>query len=231
MPYFYYDSHYLILVIPALLIATFAQIKVQSTFKKYATVMSRQNRTAAEVVRQILNQNNLHDVAIERVSGNLTDHYDPRTNVIRLSDSVYNSTSVASIGVAAHEAGHAVQHATGYAPIKLRNTVLPIANIGSSLAMPLIVLGLIMSISSLVSVGILLFSALVLFQLITLPVEFNASRRAIKTLESSYILDDEELSSAKKVLSAAAMTYVAAALVSAMQLLRLVLLSGNRKRR
>ncbi len=231
MPYFYYDSYYLILVLPALLIATFAQFKVQSTFKKYASVMSRRNKTAAEVTRQILNENGLHSVAIERVSGNLTDHYDPRTNVIRLSDSVYDSTSVASIGVAAHEAGHAVQHATGYVPIKLRNAVLPVANIGSTLAFPLVLLGIIMSIEPLISAGVILFSALVLFQLITLPVEFNASRRAIKTLDSNYILDEEELSGAKKVLSAAAMTYVAAALVSAMQLLRLVLLSNNRRRR
>lgn len=231
MPYFYYDSYYLILVIPALLIATFAQMKVQSTFKKYATVLSRRNRTAAEIVRQILNQSGLHNVAIERVSGNLTDHYDPRTNVIRLSDSVHDSTSVASIGVAAHEAGHAIQHATGYTPIKLRNTVLPFANIGSSLALPLVILGIVLSFEPLVSIGILLFSALVLFQLVTLPVEFNASRRAIKTLDDNEMLDEEELSSAKKVLSAAAMTYVAAALVSAMQLLRLVLLSGNRRKR
>lgn len=231
MPYFYYDSYYLILVIPALLIATFAQMKVQSTFKKYATVLSRRNRTAAEIVRQILNQSGLHNVAIERVSGNLTDHYDPRTNVIRLSDSVHDSTSVASIGVAAHEAGHAIQHATGYTPIKLRNSVLPFANIGSSLALPLVFLGIVLSFEPLVSIGILLFSALVLFQLVTLPVEFNASRRAIKTLDDNEMLDEEELSSAKKVLSAAAMTYVAAALVSAMQLLRLVLLSGNRRKR
>ena len=231
MPFFYYDSYYLILVIPALLIATFAQMKVQSTFKKYADVMSRQNKTAAEVTRQILNQNDLHNVAIERISGNLTDHYDPKSNVIRLSDSVHDSTSVASIGVAAHEAGHAVQHATGYMPIKLRNTVFPIANIGSSLAFPLILLGIVLSFEPLISIGILLFSALVLFQLVTLPVEFNASRRAIRTLESNCILEDEELSSAKKVLSAAAMTYVAAALVSAMQLLRLILLSNNRRKR
>ncbi len=231
MPYFYYDSYYLILVLPALLIATFAQFKVQSTFKKYASVMSRRGKTAAQIVRHILNENGLHAVTIERVSGNLTDHYDPRTNVIRLSDSVHDSTSVASIGVAAHEAGHAVQHATGYVPIKMRNAVLPVANIGSTLAFPLVLLGIIMSIEPLISAGIILFSALVLFQLITLPVEFNASRRAIKTLNANYILDEEELSAAKKVLSAAALTYVAAALVSAMQLLRLVLLSNNRRRR
>lgn len=230
MPFFYYDSYYLILVVPAMLIAAFAQFKVQSTFKKFASVMSRQGRTAADVTRQILNENGLSHIAIERVSGNLTDHFDPRSNVIRLSDSVYGSTSVASIGVAAHEAGHAVQHATGYTPIRLRNAVLPVANLGSTLAMPAILLGLIMSFEPLVTTGILLFSALVLFQLVTLPVEFNASRRALVTLKEKHILDDSELTGSKKVLSAAAMTYVAATLVSAMQLLRLVLISNNRRR-
>jgi len=229
MPFFYYDSYYLMLVLPAILIAAFAQFKVSSAFKKYATVFSRRNKTAAEVARQILDENGLSQVTLERVSGHLTDHYDPRANVIRLSDSVYGSTSVASIGVAAHEAGHAVQHATGYVPIRLRNAVLPVANIGSRLAVPVILIGLVMSLEPLVSAGIILFSALVLFQLITLPVEFNASRRALRTLSERYILDNEELSGAKKVLSAAAMTYVSSALVSAMQLLRLVLLSNRRR--
>jgi len=229
MPFFYYDSYYLMLVLPAILIAAFAQFKVSSAFKKYATVFSRRNKTAAEVARQILDENGLSQVTLERVSGHLTDHYDPRANVIRLSDSVYGSTSVASIGVAAHEAGHAVQHATGYVPIRLRNAVLPVANIGSRLAVPVILIGLVMSLEPLVSAGIILFSALVLFQLITLPVEFNASRRALRTLSERYILDNEELSGAKKVLSAAAMTYVSSALVSALQLLRLVLLSNCRR--
>ena len=230
MPFFYYDSYYLTLILPAFIIAMVAQFRVQSTFKKYASVMSRKGKTASQLVRQILNDNGLTSVAIERVAGNLTDHYDPRTNVIRLSDAVFDSTSVASIGVAAHEAGHAVQHATGYAPIKLRNVVLPVANFGSRLAMPLILLGLLMSIGPLVTAGVILFSALVLFQLVTLPVEFNASRRAINTLRTTHALDDDELSAAKKVLSAAAMTYVASALVSAMQLLRLVLISNRRRR-
>ncbi len=230
MPFFYFDSYYLLLVVPALIIAGIAQAKVQSAFKKYASVMSRKNKTAAEITRQILDENGLSHVKVERVAGHLSDHFDPKASVVRLSDSVHDSTSVASIGVAAHEAGHAVQHATAYAPIRFRNAVLPVANFGSHLSVPLILLGLILSLEPLVSFGIILFSALVLFQLVTLPVEFNASRRALATLESRFILDEEELSGAKKVLSAAAMTYVASALVSVMQLLRLVLLT-NRNRR
>lgn len=229
MPYLYYDSYYLVLVLPAILIAMAAQIMVKTTFRRYASVFSRRGQTAAQVARQILDDNGLQAVRLERVSGNLTDHYDPKANVIRLSDSVYNSASVASIGVAAHEAGHAVQHAVGYVPIKLRNAVLPVANIGSAAAMPIIVIGLLLSFEPLVSIGILLFSALVLFQLITLPVEFNASRRALATLRDSRILEGKELSGARRVLSAAAMTYVAAVLVSAMQLLRLVLLTNRRR--
>ncbi len=229
MPYLYYDSYYLVLVLPAILIAMAAQIMVKTTFRRYASVFSRRGQTAAQVARRILDDNGLQAVRLERVSGDLTDHYDPKANVIRLSDSVYNSASVASIGVAAHEAGHAVQHAVGYVPIKLRNAVLPVANIGSAAAMPIIVIGLLLSFEPLVSIGILLFSALVLFQLITLPVEFNASRRALATLRDSRILEGKELSGARRVLSAAAMTYVAAVLVSAMQLLRLVLLTNRRR--
>lgn len=229
MPYLYYDSYYLVLVLPAILIAMAAQIMVKTTFRRYASVFSRRGQTAAQVARRILDDNGLQAVRLERVSGDLTDHYDPKANVIRLSDSVYNSASVASIGVAAHEAGHAVQHAVGYVPIKLRNAVLPVANIGSAAAMPIIIIGLLLSFEPLVSIGILLFSALVLFQLITLPVEFNASRRALATLRDSRILEGKELSGARRVLSAAAMTYVAAVLVSAMQLLRLVLLTNRRR--
>ena len=229
MPFFYYDSYYLVLVLPALLLAFYAQFKVKSTFHKFASVQSRRGQTAAQVTRRILDSNNLQNVKIERVNGHLTDHYDPRTQVIRLSDSVYDSTSVASIGVAAHEAGHAVQHSVGYLPIKLRNAVLPVANIGSTLAVPLIILGLVMSFEPLVSAGIILFSALVLFQVVTLPVEFNASRRALNTLGESFVLEGDELKGAKRVLSAAAMTYVASTLVSVMQLLRLVLLSNRRR--
>ena len=225
---FFYDYYYLYLVVPAILISMFAQAKVQSTYKKYAEVMSKSGLTAHEVTRKVLDRAGLTNVSIEHVKGTLTDHFDPTKNVIRLSDSVYGDASVASLGVAAHEAGHAVQYAVGYTPIKLRNTVLPAANIGSKLSVPLILLGIIFSIRPLVTFGILLFSLVLLFQLITLPVEFDASRRALKVLGETGILDGEELSGSKKVLSAAAMTYVAAALLSAMQLLRLVLISRRR---
>ena len=225
---FFYDSYYLMLVVPAILISLFAQMKVKSTYGKYSQVLSRSGRTAAEITRKILDMNGLQNVRIEQVSGSLSDHYDPRTNVIRLSDTVRSDVSVASIGVAAHEAGHAVQYAVGYGPIKARNAFLPVANIGSKLSLPLILLGIIMSFDPLVSIGILLFSFVLVFQLITLPVEFDASRRALKTLSDNGILQGEEVVGAKKVLSAAAMTYVAAALVSAMQLLRLVLINRRR---
>ena len=225
---FYYDYYYLVLVVPAIIISLIAQMKVQSTFKKYAQVMSFRGMTATEVVQKILEWNGIYNVRIERVAGELTDHYDPRTNVIRLSDTVYGNPSVASIGVAAHEAGHAVQYAKGYVPIKIRNSILPVANIGSKLSLPLIIFGLILSMQPLVEFGILLFSFVLIFQLVTLPVEFNASRRAISTLNNSGILQGEELHGAKKVLGAAAMTYVAAALTTAMQLLRLILISRRR---
>lgn len=226
--FWFYDYYYIVLVVPAILISLFAQFNVQSTYRKYAQVMSSRNRTAAEITRQILDRNGLSNVAVEGVRGSLTDHYDPRTNVIRLSDSVRGDVSVASIGVAAHEAGHAVQYATGYFPIKLRNAVLPVANIGSTLSVPLIFIGFLFSMQPLVTFGILLFSCVLLFQLVTLPVEFDASRRAIKTLDEGGILSSEELTGARKVLGAAAMTYVAAALTSAAQLLRLVLISRRR---
>ena len=226
---FFYDNYYLMLVVPAIIISLIAQMRVKSAYSKYSQMLSRNGKTAESVTRAILDMNGLHNVRIERVAGSLSDHYDPRSNVIRLSDTVYSDVSVASIGVAAHEAGHAVQYAVGYAPIKARNAFLPVANIGSKLSVPLILLGFILAIEPLVSIGILLFSFVLVFQLITLPVEFNASRRAMKTLSDNGILFGEELDGAKKVLSAAAMTYVAAVLVSAMQLLRLVLL--NRRRR
>ena len=228
--FFFYDYYYIILVIPAIIISMYAQFKVQSTYKKYSEVMSKKGLTAHDVTRKILDLSGLKNVKIEHIAGKLSDHYDPRTNVIRLSDSVYSDTSVASLGVAAHEAGHAIQHATGYFPIKLRNSVLPVANIGSRLSVPLIILGIILSFEPLISFGILLFSFVLLFQLITLPVEFNASRRALSILNDTNMLDESELIGSKKVLSAAAMTYVAAALVSATQLLRLLLISRNRNR-
>lgn len=227
---FFYDSYYLILVVPAILISLFAQMKVKSTYSKYSQMMSKSAKTASEVTRSILDMNGLQHVRIEAVSGSLSDHYDPKANVIRLSDTVRTDASVASIGVAAHEAGHAVQYAQGYTPIKIRNAVLPVANIGSKLSVPLIILGIILSFEPLVSAGILLFSAVLLFQLITLPVEFNASSRALKTLSANGILQGEELKGAKSVLSAAAMTYVSAVIVSFMQLLRLVLINRRNNR-
>lgn len=226
--FFYYDYYYLILVLPALLIAMWAQFKVQSTFNKYSKMRASRGYTAAEIARKLLDENELYNVSVERVSGNLTDHYDPKANVIRLSDSVYNSTSVAAIGVAAHETGHAIQYARKYAPIKLRSAIIPLSQIGSRLSIPLIILGLIFSFRPLVIGGIVLFALVALFQLITLPVEFNASRRALAFLENGDYLYGEELKGAKKTLTAAAMTYVAALVVALVQLLRLVLLFGRR---
>ncbi len=231
MPLFYYDYWYLILVVPTIIIALVAQIRVKTTFNKYSRVNSRIGLTAADVTRQILDSNGLNSVSVERVSGNLTDHYDPKSNVIRLSDSVYNSTSVAAIGVAAHEAGHAVQHANNYAPIKLRNMLVPVANLGSSAAPFLIIFGILFSFEPLVMTGIILYSAIALFQLVTLPVEFNASRRAIKTLDSTGVLAHEELSGARRVLSAAALTYVAALITTLANLLRFILLARRNDRR
>ncbi|MBQ8540011.1 MAG: zinc metallopeptidase [Clostridia bacterium] len=229
-----FDMYYLVLVLPMVILSMWASARVNSSFNKYSKVSTMRNFTGAEAARQILDNNGLHDVKIEAVSGNLTDHYDPKANVIRLSDSVRNSTSVAAVGVAAHEAGHAVQHAEGYAPIKLRNSLVPVANLGSKLSIPLIILGLVLmgaeSVfgSTMVYAGILLFSMAVLFQVVTLPVEFDASNRAIKVLGEGGYLYDEEVKSVKKVLSAAAMTYVAAAATSIAQLLRLILIARDR---
>ena len=231
MPFFYMDYWYLILVVPTIIIAIIAQNKVTTTFRKYSKQKSTMGFTAAEVTRRILDSNGLYNVALERVSGNLTDHYDPRTNVIRLSDSVYDSNSVAAIGVAAHEAGHAVQHAEKYLPIKIRNSIVPIANFGSSFAPILIILGIIFSFEPIVWIGIILYSAIAIFQLVTLPVEFNASSRALNTLGAMAILSDEELEGSKKVLSAAAMTYVAALITTLANLLRFILLTRGRNRR
>ena len=227
---FYFDIWYLYLILPAALLAMYAQVKINSTYSKYSKVASRRGVTGAEVARRILDQNGLQSVQIGHVAGNLTDHYDPRPQVVNLSDSVYNSTSVAAIGVAAHETGHAVQHAVGYAPIRIRNAIVPVVNIGSTLSIPLFLLGFLFSIGILADIGILLFSFAVLFQLVTLPVEFNASRRALAAIESRNLLTDDELRGARSVLRAAAMTYVAALLVSFAQLLRLIILYGNRRR-
>lgn len=227
---FFYDSYYWILVVPAMLLAAFAQMKVSSTFNRYSQVRSRSGYTGAQAARDILDRNGLQGVRIERVHGSLTDHYDPRSNVVRLSDSVYDSPSVAAIGVAAHECGHAVQHAVGYFPIKLRSAIIPVTNIGSKLSIPLLLIGLVVQVEPLINLGILLFSTMALFQLVTLPVEYNASNRALATLDSTGMLSGDELQGSKKVLSAAALTYVAALLVAVMQLLRLLLLFGGRRR-
>lgn len=238
MPYFYYygfDFTYLVLVLPFMLLSLWASMRVNSTFKRYASQLSSRRITGAQAAQRVLQSNGVYGVQIARVSGNLTDHYDPRTNTIRLSDSVYDSASTAAIGVACHEAGHAVQYANNYGPIKLRAAIIPVTNIGSKLAMPLIILGILLSTLgtlsyTLVYVGIACFGLSLVFQLITLPVEFNASRRAISAIESGNILTQEELIGAKKTLSAAAMTYLAAAAVSFTQLLRLILLFGGRRR-
>lgn len=226
---FFYDPT-MIIVLPGLLIALWAQFRVNSTFSKYSEVGTRAGCTAAEAARILLDDNGLQSVRIERVSGHLSDHYDPRDKVLRLSDSVMNSTSVAALGVAAHEAGHAVQDAQGYKPLMLRTALAPMVSIGSNMAIPLFVLGLIFAWEPLLNVGIILFSLVVLFSLITLPVEFNASRRALATLEGDALLSSDELTGARRVLSAAALTYVAAALQSILNLLRLLVLAGDRRR-
>ena len=231
MPYFYVDRYYWILIIPTMLFAFWAQSRVSSTFNKYSRVMSRGGYTAAEICRRILDSNGLYHVRIEHISGNLTDHFDPSTNVVRLSDTVYGSRSVASIGVAAHEVGHAIQYAVGYVPIRIRAAIIPITNFGSKLSMPLILLGFVFQWQPIVNLGIILFSLMTLFQLVTLPVELNASHRALRTLKEDNILYGEEVSQAKNVLTAAALTYVAALLTSAAQLLRLILLYGKRNNR
>lgn len=223
-----YDSTY-ILVILAFLLSLFASFGVKATFSKYSKVSSKNGLTGSMAARRILDTNGLYNVRIERISGDLTDHFDPKAGVIRLSDSVYNSDSVAAIGVAAHEAGHAVQHAVKYTPIAVRNSLVPIVNLSSSLSMPLFVIGLILENTGLALAGIILFSAALLFQIVTLPVEFNASRRAIKILNGENLLQNDEINGAKKVLSAAAMTYVAAVAATALQLLRLLLIFGNRR--
>lgn len=229
MPYFYFDSYYLFLVVPALLIAMWAQFNVQTTFRKYNRISNSRGLTADQAARQILDDNGLYQVSIERVPGKLSDHYDPKANVIRLSDSTYGSISVGAIGVAAHEAGHAVQYATGYFPTKIRSVLIPITQIGSSIAIPLAIFGIVFSFYPLVTIGILLFCSVVLFQLITLPVEFNASRRALKTLDESRMLEGEELIGAKRVLRAAALTYVAGLLVAVANLVRLIAISNRRR--
>ena len=233
MPYgygFYFDPTYILVVIGAL-ICLAASAQVKSTFNRYNRVRSMSGMTGAQAAERILNSAGIYDVKVQHISGNLTDHYDPRNKVLSLSDSTYNSTSVAAVGVAAHECGHAIQHQTNYVPLNLRSAIVPVANFGSTIAWPLILIGLFITSRTgtfLIDLGIICFSMAVLFQLVTLPVEFNASSRAIKILERTGILGHEELQGTKKVLGAAALTYVAGAASAILQLLRLVILFGGR---
>ncbi len=223
MPYLFMDYYYIILVIPAMIIAAWAQIKVKSTYSKFSKVENARRITGAYAAQAILSHYGITDVRIEQISGKLTDHYDPKAKVIRLSEGVYNSTSIAAVGIACHEAGHAAQHAEAYKPIKIRNSLVPVCNIGSYLGIPLALLGYFLGFEPLISVGLLLYAAIFVFQLVTLPVEFNASRRAINCISERDLLAYDEVSKAKKVLSAAAMTYVASMIVALANLLRLIL--------
>lgn len=228
---FYYDATYM-LVLLGVVICLLASAKMNSTFNRYSRVRNYAGITGKQAAEEVLRRSGIYDVRVEHVAGNLTDHYDPRSKVLRLSDATYNSTSVAAVGVAAHECGHAIQHAVGYAPLNFRSMLVPVANLGSRIAWPLILIGLIFSSRSsviFIELGILAFSLAVLFQLVTLPVEFNASSRAIRILEGSGMLHPDEIRSTRKVLTAAALTYVASAASSLLQLLRLVLLTRNRR--
>ncbi len=237
MPYYYgFDWTYLVLVLPCVILSLWASSSVNSTFKKYSQQLSIRRITGAQAAQRVLSHNGVSGVRIKRVSGNLTDHYDPTTNVIRLSDSVYDATSTAAIGVACHEAGHAVQYAQNYAPIKLRAAIIPLTNFGSRIAMPLILIGILLTFlgsfsTVLVYLGIACFGLSLVFQLVTLPVEFDASKRAMNAIESAGLLTEEEQQGARKTLRAAAMTYVAATAVSLAQLLRLIVLFGGGNRR
>ena len=229
---FWIDYWYIILVLPAVILASWAQYRVNSTFEKYSRVPTRSGMSGYDSARMVLDRHGLYNVKIEMVRGHLSDHFDPRTNVIRLSESVYQSRSAAAVGVAAHEAGHAVQYATGYAPMKLRAAIIPVTNIGSNLALPLIFVGLLLSYPPLAWAGVIAFSLSTVFQLVTLPVEFNASRRAMETLDDSGSFSEEERTASRRVLSAAAMTYLAALAVSLAYLLRFALIvAGNNRRR
>jgi Zn-dependent membrane protease YugP len=231
MPYFYYgfDPYYIYLVLPAILLCSVASILVKSTFAKFSKMQS--SLSGAEAAQRVLEMHGIHDVKIERVSGNLTDHYDPKKNVIRLSSTVYDARSVAAVGVASHEAGHAVQYAKSYLPIKLRAALYPVCNLGSRLSLPLILFGIIFDFTALSNIGIAFFAVALLFQLVTLPVEFNASRRAITAIRENHILlDDSQIKGARKVLTAAAFTYITSFLLSLMQLVRFLLLTNRRRR-
>jgi len=227
-----YDISYILLLIPVLIFSLWAQSSVTSTFNRYNKISNKRRMTGYDAARMILDRNGLYHVQIEQISGNLTDHYDPKADVIRLSDAVYNTPSISAVGVAAHEAGHAVQYATGYGPIKLRASIVSLTQFASRWSIYLLMFGILFSFGTLAYVGFWLYAIVAFFQLVTLPVEFNASRRAIAALEDGGALDREELSGAKKVLSAAAMTYVAALLSALLQLLRLwSIVSSNERRR
>lgn len=231
----YIDWTYVILVLPAMLFAMWASARVDSTFKKYKNTRNVRGITGAQAARWVLDRNGLTNVRIEHIQGSLTDHYDPSSNVVRLSDDVYSSTSTAASGVACHEVGHAIQHATNYAPVKIRTAIVPITNFGSKISVPLIIIGLLLAsfgdiFVMIAYIGCALFGLVTVFQLVTLPTEFNASSRALKTIEETNLLQGEELKQARKVLSAAAMTYVAALAVSLAQLLRFLVIVGGRRR-
>ena len=231
-PMYYFDPTY-VLVLVGVVLSLLASARVKSTFNKYSRMHNSRGITGAQAAQQVLYSAGIHDVRIERVAGNLTDHYDPRSKVLRLSDSVYGSTSVAAVGVAAHECGHAIQHAKGYAPLQFRNVLVPVANFGAQIAWPLILIGLVITSKSsafLINAGIIAFSLSVLFQIVTLPVEFNASNRAIRCIADKGMMYGDEIVAAKRVLGAAALTYVAGAAASILQLLRLILLTGGRRR-
>lgn len=231
-PMYYYDPTY-VLVLIGVVLSLLASARVKSTFNKYSRMRCSRGITGAQAAAQVLQNAGIYDVRIERAPGSLTDHYDPRNKVLRLSDSVYGQTSVAAVGVAAHECGHAIQHAKGYAPLKFRSVLVPVANFGAKIAWPLIIIGLLITSKSsmfLIEAGIIAFSLSVLFQIVTLPVEFNASRRAIRCIADTGMMYGDEIVAAKKVLNAAALTYVASAASAILQLLRLVLLTGGRRR-
>lgn len=229
--YYGFDWTYILMILPAIIFSMWASSRVNSTYKRYATQYAKSGVTAEDACRKILDENGCTNVQVIRTGGHLTDHYDPRTNVIRLSDSVYGSTSTAAIGVACHEAGHAIQYAQNYAPIKFRAAIVNVTNIGSQLSIPLVLIGLLFSSTSLAYLGVALFGLCVVFQLVTLPTEYNASHRAIAALENSTILTSEEIEGSRKVLNAAALTYLAALSVSVMQLLRLLMVVGGRSNR
>ena len=225
----WYDYYYLVLVVPAIILSLIAQVNIKKTYAQMAKISNSRHISGAEAANRVLKYYGIDNVRIERTQGKLSDHYDPRSNVIRLSPEVFSGNSIASVGIACHEAGHAAQHAQNYAPIKVRNAVLPVANIGSSMGFTIAILGYFMGFELLINVGIILFAAVVIFQLVTLPIEFHASRRAVRVIDETNMLDDGELPKARKVLRAAAMTYVASLLVSIMSLLRLILRTNRRR--